>query len=61
LNQPGYCWLAAAVKLLYPAAAAEKSRDLSAAARSKGDWLEGDDMKVWCSGEKGSRALPVGK
>ena len=47
MNQPGYCWLAAAVRLLYPAAAAENNLDLSAAAKSNGDWFEGEDMKVW--------------
>lgn len=61
MNQPGYCWLAAAVRLLYPAAAAENNLDLSAAAKSNGDWFEGEDMNVWWSGEKGSRAEPVGK
>lgn len=45
---------------MYPAAAAENSRDLSAAARSNGDWVAGEDMKVWWEREKGSRP-EVGK
>lgn len=50
----------AAVRLLYPAAAAENSLDLSAAARSNGDWLAGEDMNVWWRGLNGS-SPEVGK
>ena len=47
-------------RLLYPAAAAENSLDLSAAARSNGLWAAGVDMKVWWRGLNGSRP-EVGK
>ena len=46
--------LPVALRLLSAAAEAEEEEE--ELATSKGDWVEGEEMKVWCSGLKGSRA-----